>query len=81
MTVHPGYGGQKFICECLSKVRSLRDMLPSMDIMVDGGINAETAVLAARAGANRFVAGSYLFSQADMRAAVEDLRERIIRHG
>lgn len=81
MTVHPGYGGQKFIGECLSKVRSLRDMLPSMDIMVDGGINAETAVLAAQAGANRFVAGSYLFSQADMRAAVEDLRERIIRHG
>ena len=42
--------------------------------MVDGGVNAETAVLAARAGANQFVAGSYLFRQADMAAAVAALR-------
>ena len=74
MTVHPGYGGQSFIAECLPKVTWLRARNPALDIMVDGGINAETAVLAARAGANRFVAGSYLFKQRDMKLAVEDLR-------
>ena len=79
MTVHPGYGGQKFIAECLPKVTWLRERKPSLDIMVDGGVNAETAVLAAKAGANQFVAGSYLFKQADMKAAVDDLRERCAR--
>ena len=45
--------------------------------MVDGGVDAETAVRAARAGANQFVAGSYLFKQTDMKAAVENLRESL----
>ncbi len=75
MTVHPGYGGQKFIEDCLPKVSELRRLVPSLDIMVDGGINAETAVLAAKAGANQFVAGSYLFRQKDMKAAVESMRK------
>jgi ribulose-phosphate 3-epimerase len=47
--------------------------------MVDGGVNAETAVLAAGAGANQFVAGSYLFKQRDMKAAVDGLRARLGR--
>ena len=76
MTVHPGYGGQSFIAECLPKVTWLRARRPGLDIMVDGGVNAETAVEAAKAGANQFVAGSYLFKQADMKAAVEDMRAR-----
>ena len=74
MTVHPGYGGQKFIEDCMPKVETLRRMRPSLDIMVDGGINAETALIAAKAGANQFVAGSYLFKQADMKAAVDAMR-------
>ena len=74
MTVHPGYGGQKFIADCMPKVTWLRERMPRLDIMVDGGINAETAAFAARAGANQFVAGSYLFRQPDMKAAVEDMR-------
>jgi ribulose-phosphate 3-epimerase len=49
--------------------------------MVDGGINDETAVLAARAGANQFVAGSYLFAQSDMKSAVALLRSRIAPGG
>ena len=77
MTVHPGYGGQSFIADCLSKVTWLRTRCPNLDIMVDGGVNGETAVLAARAGANQFVAGSYLFKQKDMRAAVEDMRRKV----
>jgi len=78
MTVHPGYGGQKFIAECLTKVTWLRERKPDLDIMVDGGVNGETAILAARAGANQFVAGSYLFKQADMKAAVEAMRKEAI---
>lgn len=74
MTVHPGYGGQAFIDDCLPKIAAIRAMRPALDIMVDGGINAETAVRAAKAGANQFVAGSHLFRQADMRAAVADMR-------
>ena len=77
MTVHPGYGGQKFIAECLPKVTWLRERRPSLDIMIDGGGNAETIPLAAKAGANQFVAGSYLFGKTDMRAAVSDLRSKI----
>jgi ribulose-phosphate 3-epimerase len=76
MTVHPGYGGQKFITECLPKLEWLRARRPALDLMVDGGVNAETAVEAVRAGANQLVAGSYLFGRPDMSAAVADMRER-----
>lgn len=86
MTVHPGYGGQAFIADCLAKVTAVRARAPHLDVMVDGGVNAETAVRAARAGANQFVAGSYLFRQADMAAAVAALRTACtaafpVRHG
>lgn len=77
MTVHPGYGGQKFIADCLPKVTWLRARCPNLDIMVDGGVNGETALLAAKAGANQFVAGSYLFKQTDMKAAVESMRDEL----
>ena len=79
MTVHPGYGGQKFIGDCMPKVETLRRMRPGLDIMVDGGINADTALIAAKAGANQFVAGSYLFKQADMKAAVDAMRTGVSR--
>lgn len=79
MTVHPGYGGQKFIEDCMSKVSELRRLKPELDIMVDGGINADTAIVAAKAGANQFVAGSYLFRQDDMKAAVDSMRKEVSR--
>ncbi len=78
MTVFPGYGGQSFIHDVLPKIAQIRAAAPVMNIMVDGGINAETAVLAAQAGANQFVAGSYLYKQTDMRAAIADMRARIL---
>lgn len=83
MTVHPGYGGQKFIAECLPKITAIRAEAarigrPELDIMVDGGVNGETAILAAGAGANQFVAGSYLFKMADMRAGVAALRQKLL---
>ena len=77
MTVHPGYGGQSFIADCLPKVTWLRERKPRLDIMVDGGVNTETAVLAAKSGANQFVAGSHLFRQTDMKSAVSGLRSSV----
>ncbi len=77
MTVHPGYGGQKFIAECLPKVAWLRAHAPEADIMIDGGGNAETIPLAWKAGANQFVAGSYLFGCPDMASAIQKLRESL----
>lgn len=48
------------------------------DIQVDGGINLETAALCAEAGANSFVAGTFLFNQIDMKEAIANLRKAII---
>ncbi len=79
MTVFPGYGGQAFIEDVLPKVQQLRRAAPEMDIMVDGGVNFETAERAAAAGANQFVAGSFLFKQNDMGAAITELRQRCER--
>jgi len=81
MTVNPGYGGQSFMTEVLSRIAELRDYLggsgrTDLDIMVDGGINFETAELCAAHGANMFVAGSFMFKQSDMGAAVRTMRER-----
>ena len=76
MTVHPGYGGQSFIADCLPKVSWVRERRPGLDIMVDGGVNGDTAVESVKAGANQLVAGSYLFRQSDMAAAVADMRRR-----
>ena len=77
MTVHPGYGGQTFISACLPKLTFLRARRPALDLMVDGGVNAETAVRAAQAGANQFVAGSYLFKQSDMGAAIAAMKASV----
>ncbi len=74
MTVHPGYGGQTFIADCLPKIADVRRRCPDLDIMVDGGINAETAKLAVEAGANQLVAGSYLFKMSDMAEGVGKLK-------
>jgi ribulose-phosphate 3-epimerase len=63
MSVNPGFGGQKFIPESLSKLRNVRALVGArpIDIEIDGGITPETAAEAARAGANVFVAGSAVF--------------------
>ena len=81
MTVHPGFGGQKFIADCMPKIEFLRARLPEIDIMVDGGVDSSTAVVAAKAGANQFVAGSHLFRRVDMESAVADLRAKVVATG
>ena len=74
MTVHPGFGGQGLIPECVEKVRRVAELAPDMDIMVDGGINATTISAVAAAGANVFVAGTAIFGEEDRAAAVATLR-------
>lgn len=65
MSVHPGFGGQKFISESLDKIRAVRAMLNEKnletDIQVDGGIYVENVREVLNAGANVIVAGSAVF--------------------
>ena len=58
-------------------MRWIRERLPGIDIMVDGGINASTSIDAVAAGANQLVSGSYLYGKADMAAEVAALRARL----
>ena len=81
MTVEPGFGGQSFITETLSKVKAIRDKISELgldtDVEVDGGINAETSPLAIEAGANVLVSGSYLFKAPDMAEAAKNIKKGI----
>jgi ribulose-phosphate 3-epimerase len=65
MTVNPGFGGQKFIPETLSKIQQIRKWSDernlNLNIQVDGGINEETARRCCESGANVFVAGTSIF--------------------
>ena len=78
MTVNPGFGGQEFIPEVLPKIREARDVILrqnyNVDIIVDGGVSNLNASSCSAAGANIMVAGSHLFSQADLTQAVANLR-------
>lgn len=73
MTVEPGYGGQGFIAEMMTKVKALREYadengFSGLNIQVDGGINEKTGEDAKKAGANVLVAGTGLFKANDMKA-------------
>ncbi len=78
MTVNPGFGGQPFITECLPKIQQAwtwrKERNLAYRIEVDGGINFNTAIECARAGADTFVSGSGLFTKPNMKAAVKKMR-------
>jgi len=81
MTVNPGFGGQEFIPAVIPKIRDLRRMIDerglTVDVEVDGGINAETIGAVARAGADVFVAGSAVFHTSNYGEALRLFRARI----
>lgn len=78
MSVEPGFGGQKFMPDALEKLSKLRDEINrrnlTVEIEVDGGINAETAPMAINAGATVLVAGNYIFSADDMSERVREIK-------
>jgi len=79
MTVNPGFGGQKFIPGMIKKIQRLDQLRQTaaddnFQIEVDGGINADTISKCSKAGADIFVAGSYLFGQDDLKGRIDDLR-------
>jgi ribulose-phosphate 3-epimerase len=80
MTIKAGFGGQEFLPYLLDKVRTARRHINSghleLRIEVDGGINDETIVDAAEAGADTFVAGTAVFDAREPAEAVRRLRER-----
>ena len=79
MSVNPGFGGQKFIENTISKVRRLKTMIAQSGskalIEVDGGVQAETAPRLVEAGVDVLVSGSYVFKAADPLAVIKGLRE------
>ncbi len=79
MTVNPGFSGQKFISECVDKIKTLstwrKEQSLKFLIEVDGGINEQTIQVAANAGADVFVAGNAVFKSPDYTQAIQLLRK------
>ena len=77
MSVEPGFGGQSFMESALPKLEALKAECErqglNIDLEVDGGINAETAPLAVKAGANVLVAGSFVFCD-EMESRIKELK-------
>jgi len=79
MTVHPGFGGQKFMASELPKVKALRERYPDLNIEVDGGLGEGTIDQAAEAGANVIVAGSAVFGAENPAEVISILRDAVER--
>ncbi|CAM3078854.1 MULTISPECIES: ribulose-phosphate 3-epimerase [Leuconostoc] len=81
MTVNPGFGGQKFLPSTIEKIAQLKAIREELgykfDIEIDGGVNNETITAAFEAGANVFVAGSYVYDKIDPTAKIATLKDLI----
>lgn len=79
MSVNPGFGGQAFIPQVLSKIQLLRETLDQseveIDVQVDGGVKPDNASVIKTAGANVLVAGSAIFGAEDYKEAITALRD------
>lgn len=78
MSVNPGFGGQSFIENTYKKVRQLRKMIDAAGsdtiIEVDGGVNDQNIIELEKAGANAFVAGSFVFKSEDPSQTISRLK-------
>lgn len=78
MSVNPGFGGQKFIENTLSRVKQLREMVErkgvNVLIEVDGGVQQETAPKLVEAGADVLVSGSYVFKAQNPEDSIRGLK-------
>lgn len=83
MSVNPGFGGQSFIPGALDKIKTLRGMLdkhnPNCSIQVDGGVTPDNIADIARAGADRFVAGSAIFKADDYAKVIQSMRDHLAK--
>jgi ribulose-phosphate 3-epimerase len=82
MTVEPGFGGQSFMEDMMSKVRRTREVIGDRPIwlQVDGGISMNTIEIALDAGADTFVVGSAVFNAPDPAVMVTTLRDFATAH-
>jgi ribulose-phosphate 3-epimerase len=81
MSVEPGFGGQKFDPSVLPKCTIARERLPHILVEMDGGLNAETSAMGAKAGANVIVAGTSVFASPDPKRAIDDIKRAILANG
>lgn len=78
MTVDAGLSGQVFEADALEKVRAIRNEYPDLPIEIDGGVNPQTAHIAADAGATRIVTTSYIFRDPEkVEQAIETLKRSV----
>ena len=76
MTVHPGFGAQRFMPEAAKKILRIREIVgPDIRVEVDGGIDPQTAPIVVSYGADTLVAGNAIFSKPDRVAAINALRD------
>lgn len=76
MSVHPGFGGQKFIPDVVTKIRDARSLAgDDLIISVDGGIGRSTIAQCAQAGCDIFVAGSSVFNEPCYTTAIAELQQ------
>ena len=76
MTVHPGFGAQKFIDEAAKKIVKIREIVgPDIRVEVDGGIDAQTTTIVVSYGADTLVAGNAIFSKSDRIAAIKAIQQ------
>lgn len=80
MSVNPGFGGQKFIPQCITKVKELRRMIADSGskaiIEIDGGVNLDNAQELLNAGVNVLVAGNAVFSTPDPKETIRKFKEK-----
>jgi ribulose-phosphate 3-epimerase len=74
MSVNPGFSGQEFIPEILSKIERIREISTEIDIAVDGGINDKTIDSVLNSGASTIIANSFIFSSENKAKAVMRLK-------
>ena len=78
MSVNPGFGGQKFIEQTYGKVQQLKDLMKKKSsqalIEIDGGVNEQNAPLLMQQGADVLVAGHFVFSSANPKNVMEQLK-------
>ncbi len=79
MSVNPGFGGQQFIAHTYQKIQKLKKLIASAKadvwIEIDGGVSDQNIVKLAEAGANAFVAGSFVFKSSEPQTTISHLKE------